>query len=94
MSTPRPPPRCMPCRCRRHLLPPPTRQPSSGTNTTRGCVALTCSITLQLAQDPNSNNLGTTVWDASIVLAKYIEKVGPARCRQQCAGPPCTCWRP
>ncbi len=32
------------------------------------------SITLQLAQDPSSNNLGTTVWDASIVLAKYIEK--------------------
>ncbi|PSC70389.1 lysine methyltransferase METTL21D isoform X1 [Micractinium conductrix] len=31
-------------------------------------------IELQLAQDPNSNNLGTTVWDASIVLAKYIEK--------------------
>lgn len=31
-------------------------------------------ITLQLAQDPSSNNLGTTVWDASIVLAKYIEK--------------------
>ncbi|KAL4448418.1 hypothetical protein ABPG75_005637 [Micractinium tetrahymenae] len=31
-------------------------------------------ITLQLAQDPSSHNLGTTVWDASIVLAKYIEK--------------------
>ncbi|EFN56375.1 hypothetical protein CHLNCDRAFT_144895 [Chlorella variabilis] len=31
-------------------------------------------IDLQLAQDPNSSNLGTTVWDASIVLAKYIEK--------------------
>lgn len=27
-----------------------------------------------LAQDPNSHNLGTTVWDASIVLAKYLEK--------------------
>lgn len=32
------------------------------------------NITLQLSQDPSSNNLGTTVWDASIVLAKYIEK--------------------
>ncbi|PRW45241.1 hypothetical protein C2E21_6339 [Chlorella sorokiniana] len=31
-------------------------------------------IDFQLAQDPNSSNLGTTVWDASIVLAKYIEK--------------------
>ncbi|KAI3426281.1 hypothetical protein D9Q98_008654 [Chlorella vulgaris] len=31
-------------------------------------------IEFQLAQDPASNNLGTTVWDASIVLAKYIEK--------------------
>ena len=27
------------------------------------------------AQDPSSEDLGTTVWDASIVLAKYIEKV-------------------
>lgn len=27
-----------------------------------------------LSQDPNSHNLGTTVWDASIVLAKYFEK--------------------
>ncbi|KAK9868374.1 hypothetical protein WJX84_008776 [Apatococcus fuscideae] len=30
--------------------------------------------TLRLAQDPNSQNLGTTVWDASIVLAKWLEK--------------------
>ncbi|GMH33697.1 hypothetical protein BSKO_01531 [Bryopsis sp. KO-2023] len=28
----------------------------------------------RLSQDPNSENLGTTVWDASIVLAKYLEK--------------------
>lgn len=28
-----------------------------------------CSITMQLQQDPNSSNLGTTVWDASIVSA-------------------------
>ena len=34
------------------------------------------SITFQLAQDPNSHNLGTTVWDASIVLAKWLEKAG------------------
>ncbi len=33
-----------------------------------------CSIEFQLAQDPSSHNLGTTVWDASIVLAKYLEK--------------------
>lgn len=34
-----------------------------------------CSVMLRLAQDPNSEHLGTTVWDASIVLAKYFEKV-------------------
>eukprot|EP01026_Neomeris_dumetosa_P000885 TRINITY_DN102066_c0_g1_i2.p1 TRINITY_DN102066_c0_g1~~TRINITY_DN102066_c0_g1_i2.p1 ORF type:complete len:251 (-),score=31.76 TRINITY_DN102066_c0_g1_i2:121-873(-) len=28
----------------------------------------------RLKQDPNSNHLGTTVWDSSIVLAKYLEK--------------------
>eukprot|EP00210_Caulerpa_lentillifera_P000716 g693.t1 len=31
-------------------------------------------LELKLFQDPNSNNLGTTVWDASIVCAKYFEK--------------------
>lgn len=31
--------------------------------------------TFKLAQDPNSQHLGTTVWDSSIVLAKYLEKV-------------------
>lgn len=29
---------------------------------------------LKLAQNPSSQNLGTTVWDSSIVLAKYLEK--------------------
>ncbi|GBF92173.1 hypothetical protein Rsub_05255 [Raphidocelis subcapitata] len=33
-----------------------------------------CGVTLRLAQDPASENLGTTVWDASIVMAKYFEK--------------------
>lgn len=33
-------------------------------------------MNLRLAQDPNSEHLGTTVWDASIVLAKFFEKVG------------------
>lgn len=28
----------------------------------------------QLAQDPNSKHLGTTVWDASIVFAKFLER--------------------
>lgn len=32
-------------------------------------------LTLQLAQDPSSMNLGTSVWDASIVLARYLELV-------------------
>ena len=31
-----------------------------------------------LAQDPNSQHLGSTVWDASIVFAKYLEQVCPA----------------
>ncbi|KAJ6803457.1 protein N-lysine methyltransferase METTL21A isoform X2 [Iris pallida] len=29
---------------------------------------------LQLAQDPNSKHLGTTVWDASVVLIKFLER--------------------
>lgn len=29
---------------------------------------------LQFAQDPNSKHVGTTVWDASMVLAKFLEK--------------------
>lgn len=29
---------------------------------------------LQLAQDPNSKHLGTTVWDASIVFVKFLER--------------------
>eukprot|EP01023_Acetabularia_acetabulum_P066506 TRINITY_DN8991_c0_g2_i1.p1 TRINITY_DN8991_c0_g2~~TRINITY_DN8991_c0_g2_i1.p1 ORF type:complete len:397 (+),score=44.51 TRINITY_DN8991_c0_g2_i1:91-1281(+) len=37
----------------------------------------------RLKQDPNSNHLGTTVWDASIVLAKYLEK-----CNNQNNGDP------
>nr|GMD71268.1 protein N-lysine methyltransferase METTL21A isoform X1 [Ipomoea batatas] len=29
---------------------------------------------LQFSQDPNSKHLGTTVWDASMVLVKFLEK--------------------
>ncbi|XP_057865530.1 uncharacterized protein LOC131073157 isoform X2 [Cryptomeria japonica] len=29
---------------------------------------------LQFAQDPNSKHLGTTVWDASMVFVKFLEK--------------------
>ncbi|PIN09603.1 hypothetical protein CDL12_17811 [Handroanthus impetiginosus] len=29
---------------------------------------------LQFSQDPNSKNLGTTVWDASMVFVKFLEK--------------------
>lgn len=36
--------------------------------------------TFKLAQDPNSQHLGTTVWDSSIVLAKYLEKVCCVTC--------------
>lgn len=38
-------------------------------------VMFVCRVQFRLSQDPNSENLGTTVWDASIVLAKYLEKV-------------------
>mmetsp|Transcript_32158 Transcript_32158/g.76454 ORF Transcript_32158/g.76454 Transcript_32158/m.76454 type:complete len:401 (+) Transcript_32158:54-1256(+) len=31
-------------------------------------------VELKLEQSPGSDHLGTTVWDASIVLAKYLEK--------------------
>lgn len=31
---------------------------------------------MRLTQNPNTQHLGTTVWDASIVLAKFLEKVG------------------
>lgn len=30
---------------------------------------------LRFVQDPSSEHLGTTVWDASVVLAKWFEKV-------------------
>jgi hypothetical protein len=30
--------------------------------------------TLRLSQDPQSLHLGTTVWDASIVVAKWLER--------------------
>eukprot|EP00955_Chlamydomonas_euryale_P088962 364426-Chlamydomonas_euryale.AAC.28 len=34
-----------------------------------------CRHIIRLSQNPASEHLGTTVWDASIVLAKYLEKV-------------------
>jgi len=43
-----------------------------------------CRHPFKLAQDPNSQHLGTTVWDSSIVLAKYLEKV--RRCRTHAHG--------
>lgn len=39
-----------------------------------------CRFTVRLQQQPGSQHLGLTVWDASIVCAKYMEKVLP-------------CWR-
>jgi len=29
---------------------------------------------LHISQDPNSKHLGTTVWDASMVFVKFLEK--------------------
>lgn len=37
------------------------------------------SMPFRLSQDPNSQHLGTTVWDASIVLAKYLEQARALR---------------
>ena len=34
-----------------------------------------CRSEVRLSQTPSSMNLGTTVWDASICLSKYLEKV-------------------
>jgi len=39
---------------------------------------------LQIAQDPNSKHLGTTVWDASMVFVKFLEK----NCRKGQFSPP------
>ncbi|CAN6557053.1 unnamed protein product [Malus baccata var. baccata] len=39
---------------------------------------------LQFAQDPNSKHLGTTVWDASLVFVKFLEK----NCRKGRFSPP------
>ena len=36
----------------------------------------TTGVSLRLAQDPNSGNLGLTVWDASIVLAAWERGLG------------------
>lgn len=47
-----------------------SRNSSANTNS-RG---LLCRYPLALQQDPDSHHLGMTVWDASIVLAKYLEK--------------------
>ena len=33
-----------------------------------------------LAQEPSSHHLGTTVWDASIVAAKWMERVSRQPC--------------
>ena len=43
--------------------------------TWRPCAQL-CRHELRILQDPSSMHLGLTVWDASIVCAKYLEKVG------------------
>lgn len=29
---------------------------------------------LRFAQDPSSDNLGTTIWDASVILVRYMER--------------------
>eukprot|EP00903_Cladosiphon_okamuranus_P005605 g5577.t1 len=33
-----------------------------------------CGHQLNIAQDPSSDNLGTTIWDASVILVRYMER--------------------
>eukprot|EP00752_Nemacystus_decipiens_P016329 g14604.t1 len=33
-----------------------------------------CGHQLNIAQDPTSDNLGTTIWDASVILVRYMER--------------------
>ncbi|CAM9636168.1 unnamed protein product [Scytosiphon promiscuus] len=33
-----------------------------------------CGTQLNIAQDPTSDNLGTTIWDASVILVRYMER--------------------
>jgi hypothetical protein len=48
-------------------------------NVTAACSTLVAGHHFRLSQDPSSLHLGTTVWDASIVLAKWLEKVKGGR---------------
>ena len=58
-------------------LAPKLRAVASRTDSHQPAAPPHCRRTvLRLSQNPNSEHLGTTVWDASIVMAKYLEKVG------------------
>jgi hypothetical protein len=58
-------------------LAPKLRAVASRTDSHQPAAPPHCHRTvLRLSQNPNSEHLGTTVWDASIVMAKYLEKVG------------------
>ena len=65
----------------------PDRQPEEGgferwnTDVTTSVTVSLLGTELRLSQDPQSRHLGTTVRDASIVLAKWLER--NARCLAQ-----------
>lgn len=58
-------------------MPPPQNKPlfeRFNTHTSTSVELPLFGSTWRLAQAPNTNHLGTTVWDASIILAKWMEK--------------------
>ena len=58
-------------------MPPPPNKPlfeRFNTHTSTSIELPLFGSTWRLAQAPNTNHLGTTVWDASIILAKWMEK--------------------
>lgn len=38
------------------------------------------------SQDPSSDNLGTTIWDASVILVRYMERNPQLYSRRKLAG--------
>ena len=58
-------------------MPPPQNKPlfeRFNTHTSTSVELPLFGSTWRLSQAPNTNHLGTTVWDASIILAKWMEK--------------------
>ena len=59
------------------MAPPPNKKPLFERFNTHASTSVEVPLfgsTWRLAQAPQTNHLGTTVWDASIVLAKWLER--------------------